>query len=82
MILLLYSVLVRPYQHVHPDVEPSVQERCGPFRECPEKGDKNYAKHGTPPPQEQAERAGSVKPGEGKAPRRPQSDLSVSKGEL
>lgn len=29
----------------------------------------------------QAERAGAVHPGEEKAPRRPNSDLSVSKGE-
>ena len=37
--------------------------------------------HRTPSLQGQAERAGAVQPGEEKAPRRPDSGLSVCKGE-
>ena len=33
---------------LHPDVESSLQERCGPVRVCPEKGHKNDSRDGTP----------------------------------
>ena len=39
-------------------------------------------RNGTPLLQGQAERAGAAQPGEGKALRRPESDLSVPKGGL
>ena len=65
-----------------PDVESSVQERCGPVGVHPEEGHKNVPRDGTPPLLVEAERAGAVQPLEGKAPGRPESSLSVSKGEL
>ena len=65
---------------LHPDVETSVQERCGLDGVCPEEGHKNGRRDGTPFLQGQAERAGAVQSVEEKALGRPDSDLSVSKG--
>ena len=65
---------------LHPDVEFSVQERCGPVGACPEKGHKNDPRDGTPPPRGQAERPGAVKPGEEKAPGDLRATLRYLKG--
>ena len=62
-------------------MEPSVQERHGAFRACPEEGHKNDPRMKTSPTG-QAERAGAVQHGEGRAAGRAESGLSVSKGEL
>jgi len=67
---------------LHPVVGSSVQERHGPVRVHPQEGYKNDANYGMPPLQGQAERAGAVQPGGGKAPGRPGSRLSGSKGDL
>ena len=48
----------------------------------PKEGHKNDPRGGTPLVQGQAERAVTFQPGEEKTPGRPESDLSVSKGEL
>ena len=48
----------------------------------PEERHKFDPRDGTAPLQGQAERAGAVQPGEGKAQGRPYSGLSVSKGRL
>ena len=64
------------------DVKSSVQERHGPVRVHPEEGHKNDLRDGTPLLQRQAERAGTVQPGEEKGPGRPESSLSVSAGKL
>lgn len=50
---------------VHPDVGSSVH---GPVGEHPEKGYKNDTGDGVPPLQGQAKKAGTIQPGEGKAP--------------
>jgi len=63
------------------DVESSVQKRHGPVGVHPEEGHRNDPRNGTPL-RGQAEGAGAVQPGEEKAARRPESGLSVSKGEL
>ena len=52
---------------VHPGVESSVQDRCGPVKKCPDEGHKNDPRDRGPLPQGQAERAGAVQPGEEKA---------------
>ena len=67
---------------LHPDAEFSMQERCGPVGVCPEEGQKNAPRDGTPPLRGQAERGGAVQPGEEKALGRPENGLSVSKWEL
>ena len=54
---------------LYTDVEPSVQERHRPLGARPEKSHKNDPWNGTHLLREQAERAGSVQPGEEKAPR-------------
>jgi len=54
---------------MHPDVEYSVQKGHGAVGVCPEEGHKNDPRDGTPPLQGQAERAGTVHPGDEKAPR-------------
>jgi len=64
-----------------PDVESSEQKNR-PGGACPEKSHRNDPWNGTLLLQGQAERAGAVQPGEEKAMRRPDSGLSVSKGEL
>lgn len=46
--------------------ELSVQERCGPVGVRPEEGHKNDSRDRTSPLCEQAERAGTVQPGEEK----------------
>lgn len=61
-------------------MESSVQERCGPAGACPEEGHKSDPGGGTPLLYGQAERDGAVQPGEGKAPVRADSGLSVSTG--
>ena len=57
----------------------SVEERHGSVGVCPEEGNKNDPRDGTPPLQGQAERTGAVQPGEEKALGKPESSLSVSK---
>ena len=47
----------------------------------PEKGHKHDPRDGTPPLRGQTERSGAVQPGEEKALGRPESGLSISKGE-
>jgi len=47
---------------------------------CPEEGLKNGPRDRTTPLKDQSERSGAVEPGEEKAPGRPDSDFSVSKG--
>ena len=54
---------------LHPDVESSVQDRCGSVGMCPEKGRKNNPQNETPLNQGQVERAGVVQPGDEKAVR-------------
>ena len=63
---------------LHPDVECSVQERHRPVGAHPEEGHRSDSRDETPLLQGQAERAGSIQPGEEKA----LGSLSVSKGEL
>jgi len=63
-------------------VESSVQERHGPVGVHPEKGHKTNPWNGTLLLQGQTEGAVAVQPGELKAARQPNSNLSVSKGEL
>ena len=63
-------------------MESSAQERRGPVGAYPEEGHKNNPRDGTPPLQGQGVRAGAVQPGEEKAPRRPESGLTVSRGGL
>ena len=65
-----------------PDVESSVQKRHGPVGVHPKEGHRNDPRDGTPLLQEQAERDGTVQPGEEKASRTPECSLSVSKGGL
>jgi len=52
-----------------PDVESSVQERHGPVGVCPEEGQKNDPRNGTPLLRGQAESTGADQPGEEKAVR-------------
>lgn len=59
----------------------SLQERCAHDGTRPEEGHKSALRDGAPPLQGQAERTGSVQPKE-KAPERPESGFSVSKGGL
>ena len=47
-----------------PDVESSVQKRHGPVGVHPKEGHRNDPRDGTPLLQEQAERDGTVQPGE------------------
>ena len=61
------------------DMESSVGERHGPVGIHPEESHKNDPRDGTPLLRGQAERRGAVQTGEGKAPGRPESGLSVSK---
>ena len=75
---LLCAVEVSPGV-LRPEVESSVLPRYGVH---PEEGHKNDPRDGTPLLHEKAERAGAVQPGEEKALGRPESGLSVSKGEL
>ena len=65
---------------LHPDVESSVQERCGPVKARPKEDHRNDPRGGAPLLRGQAERAGDVQPEKEKAPGRPESSLSVSKG--
>jgi len=65
---------------LHPDVESLVQERHRAVGVCPEEGHKNDPRDGTSPCEDRL-RAGPVQPGEGKAPGRPESGLSIAKGE-
>jgi len=67
---------------LHPDVESLVQERHGPVGVHPDKGRKKDPRDGTPLLQGQAERAGTVQPGEEKARGRPKCGLSAPKGDL
>ena len=59
-----------------------IQERCGYVVAHPEKGHKNGPRVGTLLLWGQAERAAAVQTGEEKAPGRPESGLSVPKGEF
>ena len=59
-----------------------MQERHGPVGMHPEEGHKNDQRDGTPLLQGQDARAGTVQPGTGKAPGRPESGLSVSRGSV
>ena len=57
------------------DLESSVQERCRPVGECPEKGHKNDPMDATSLPCGQAKRAGADQHEEEKVPGRPESGL-------
>ena len=60
---------VRPHPGVlHPDMEFSVQVRCGPVAEHPEEDHINDPRDGAPPLQGWTERAGAVQPGEERVP--------------
>ena len=59
-----------------------IQVRHRPVGEHPEEGHKNDPRDGTSLLQGQAVRDGAVQSGEEKAPGRPESSLSVSKGGL
>ena len=67
---------------LHPDVKSSVQERHVSVGVHSEEGHKNDQTNGTSLLRGQAERAGAVQPREEKAPKRPYSSLSISKGVL
>jgi len=64
-----------------PDVESLAQERNRLVGEHPDKGHKSDPRYGIPLLRRQAGRAGAVQPRQEKA-ERPDSGLSVSKGEL
>ena len=63
---------------MHPDAEPSVQEKHRPVGAHPEEGHKNDPGDGTPSLWGQAERAVTVQLGEKVALRRPDSSLPAS----
>lgn len=67
---------------MHPDVESSVQGSHRPIGARPKDVHTNEARGETPLLHGQAERAGSVHPGEEKAVGRPESGISVSTGGL
>ena len=68
VILLLYSVLVRPYLEYYIQMWSQYRRDKG-LLECIQSTKKNDPRDGTPFLQGQAERAGAVQPEEEKAPR-------------
>jgi len=75
---LLYSGETPPAV-LHPALEPSAQEGCGPVGAGLEEGLKDDPRAGTPLLLRKAEKVGAVQPGGEKAPGRPYHGLSVLK---
>jgi len=65
---------------LHPGVENSEPERCGPMGSVSRGGPQMTQGVERLPLQGQAERAGAIHPGEEKSPGRPERSLSISRG--